>query len=189
MAVFTVIAGPNGSGKSSLTRQLDFEGRVNLLDPDAIARQMTPDDPSRSALSAGREVIRRSRSYIEAGENFAVETTFSGGWILTTIEAAIDKGFFIRLVYVCLNTPERNIQRVRERVAQGGHSVPDEDIRRRYSRSLENVATILEKVNQASLYDNSEEALRKVLEMRKGAITWQDSNLPLWASGLIADLS
>jgi hypothetical protein len=62
--VLTVLAGPNGSGKSSITSSLEFEGRENLLDPDAIARRINPADPYRAAVAAGREVITRTRQYL-----------------------------------------------------------------------------------------------------------------------------
>jgi hypothetical protein len=67
-------------------------------------------------------------------------------------------------VYICLDTPERSIQRVRERVAQGGHDVPDTDVRRRYIRSLLNLPAALSLAHQAMVYDNSEAEPRKVLE-------------------------
>jgi predicted ABC-type ATPase len=74
----TVLAGPNGSGKSSTTRYFQFEGRENLLDPDAIARRSDPEDPSRAAVKAGREVIRRIREYLDGERSFGIETTLSG---------------------------------------------------------------------------------------------------------------
>ena len=115
----------------------------------------------------------------------ALPSRFSGGWILAVIRAASQAGFFVRLIYVCVDSPERNIQRVRERVAQGGHDVPGEDIRRRYARSLENVAGVLANLNEAILFDNSEAEPRKVLEMRSGAIIFSDFGNALWAKALI----
>jgi predicted ABC-type ATPase len=53
----TVFAGPNGSGKSSVTRHFEFDGKDEVLDPDAIAKRMNPSDPTQSAIAAGREVI------------------------------------------------------------------------------------------------------------------------------------
>jgi predicted ABC-type ATPase len=70
--ILTVVAGPNGSGKSSLLRRLDFEGKQNLLDTDAIAKGMNPGDPTQAAMAAGREVIRREREYINSGQSFAL---------------------------------------------------------------------------------------------------------------------
>jgi predicted ABC-type ATPase len=117
--VLTVVGGPNGSGKSSIIRGLAFEGRDNLLEADAIARRIDPANPRRAAVAAAREVIRRTREYVKNHQSFAIETTLSGGGTLATMRQAQAHGFIVRLVYVCLDNPERSIQRVRERVAQG----------------------------------------------------------------------
>jgi predicted ABC-type ATPase len=114
----TIFAGPNGSGKSSLIRQVEFEGRSNLLEPDAIARR------------------------IKSGNS--ATTTLAGRWTNSAIGAALERLFFTRLFYICLDNPERSIQRVRERVAQGGPDVPDADVRRRYTRSLKNASHVLQ---------------------------------------------
>ena len=182
MPILTILAGPNGSGKSTLTSQLNFEGRANLLDPDAIARRMDPADPSRVALAAGRETIRRTREYLKNAQSFGIETTLSGGGYLETMKAARTKGFFIRLVYICVGNPEKNIQRVRQRLAQGGHDVPDEDVRRRYERSLSNLPEALTLANEAWLYDNSGDAPRMVMESRDGIIVWYADDEPAWAA-------
>jgi predicted ABC-type ATPase len=78
-----VIAGPNGSGKSTLTAAVDFEGRANLVDPDAIARGMNPSHPESAAGPAAREAIARCRGYLAAKTSFAVETTLAGKRALT----------------------------------------------------------------------------------------------------------
>jgi predicted ABC-type ATPase len=137
--VLTVFGGPNGSGKSSIIERVAFEGKHNLLDSDAIAKRLNPNNPGQSAIAAARDVLRRTHAYIEAGQSFAVETTLAGSWILTAIQAALQQGWMVRVVYICVDTPERNIRRVRERVLQGGHDVPDEDVRRQYARSLLNI--------------------------------------------------
>src|SRR6185437_2717621 len=86
--ILTIIAGPNGSGKSTLTGRLTFEGRENLLDPDAIAKHINPSDPGRAAVTAGREVIKRTRGYLLNCESFSIETTLSGGGYLETMREA-----------------------------------------------------------------------------------------------------
>jgi predicted ABC-type ATPase len=141
--LLTVFGGPNGSGKSSVIRQMEFEGQENLLDTDAIAKRMDPDNPRRAAVAAGREVILRTREYLGNRQSFAIETTLSSRSTLTTICEAMERGFIVHLFYVCVSTPERSIQRVCERVTQGGHDVPEEDIRRRYARSLQNLPAVL----------------------------------------------
>ena len=100
MPLLTVFAGPNGSGKSSLIKQVKFEGQQNLLEPDAVARRMNPEFPRKAGISAGREVLRRTREYIRREESFAIETTLAGSWTNSAIMAALERSFFVRLFYV-----------------------------------------------------------------------------------------
>jgi predicted ABC-type ATPase len=178
--VLTVVGGPNGSGKSSIVCGLEFEGRDDLLEADAIAKRIDPSNPRRAAVAAAREVIRRTREYLENRQSFAIETTLSSRSTLATMRQAQAHGFVVRLVYVCLDNPERSIQRVRERVAQGGHDVPDADIRRRYNRSLLNLPAALRLVHQAVVYENSEAEPRKVLETQAGTVVWRAHSEPAW---------
>ena len=185
MSVLTVFAGPNGSGKSSLIRQVGFEGRENLLEPDAIAKRMRPELPQEAGISAGREVLRRSAEYVRESRSFAIETTLAGNWTNSVIRTALEQSFFTRLFYICVDNPERSIQRVRERVAQGGHDVPDSDVRRRYARSLGNAGRILKIVHQGLVFDNSGAEPRPVFEMRRGRLFNMADETPAWAATLL----
>jgi len=129
MPVLTIVAGPNGSGKSTLVRFIEFDGKENFLNPDDIAIQLSPSDPQKAAFAAGRQVLERTQANLQAGVSFAVETTLSSKQPLETIRKAKDYGFYVNVIYMALNDPEKNILRVAERVASGGHNVPDEDVR------------------------------------------------------------
>jgi predicted ABC-type ATPase len=185
--ILTVFAGPNGSGKSSLIRQVDFEGRQNLLEPDAIAGRINPEFPQRAGIPAGREVLRRTADYVRRSESFAIETTLSGSWTNSAIRAALEQSFFLRLFYICLDNPERSIQRVRERMAVGGHAVPDADVRRRYARSLANARQVLRIVHHGFVFDNSGIEPRPVLEMRMGRVVSLAAEIPAWAATLVKE--
>jgi predicted ABC-type ATPase len=184
--VLTVIAGPNGSGKSTFTSRLTTEAKANLLDPDAVAKRIDPADPTRAAIAAAREVITRTREYLDRGESFALETTLAGRNYLDVMAEAKLRGFNVRLIYICLDLPERNVQRVSERVLRGGHFVPDLDVKRRYERSLANLPAALRIAHDAVAYDNSDRHPVKVFEARNGTITWRSPKLPAWASSLTA---
>jgi predicted ABC-type ATPase len=164
-----------------------FEGRENLLDPDAIARRINPADLRKAAIDAAREAIVRTRSYLREKQSFAIETTLSSSSILETMSQALAAGFVVNLVYVCLDNADWNIERVRARFARGGHDVPDEDVRRRYERSLANLMPAVARANEAWLYDNSGDQPQLVLEARNGSIAWRAADLPAWviASGLL----
>ena len=180
MPTLTLIAGPNGSGKSTLTRSIDFDGRERLLDPDAIARELNPLDVSAAAITAAREVLRRTAEYFNPGLSFAVETTLSGKGRLDLIREAKSRGDTVNLIFVGVNNPELCITRIRRRASQGGHSVPDVDARRRYARSVANAAQALRQVYFAKFYDNSGEGHRLILIAEDGVIVWQLDPLPDW---------
>jgi len=88
----------------------------------------------------------------------------------------------------CLDTLERSIQRVRERVAQGGHDVPDTNVRRRYERSLLSLPAALRLAHEAIVYGNSDEP-RKVLETRGGTVVWRTHSEPAWVTRARESLS
>ena len=131
-----MVAGPNGSGKSTLTASIEFEGNANLIDPDAIARGMDPLRPSSRAIPAARQAILRCRSLLLNRQSFTLETTLAGHGAISLMHQAERIGYRTFLVYVALGDPELHIERVRLRVSQGGHDIPDGDIRRRYARSM-----------------------------------------------------
>ncbi len=187
MPTLTIFAGPNGSGKSSLIRQVEFEGRENLLEPDAIAKRISPEFPQQGGISAGREVLIRAAEYIRSGQSFAIETTLSGNWTNSTIREAMERSFFTKLFFICVDNPEWNIHRVSERVAQGGHDVPDEDVRRRYVRSIANAKRVLRIVHEALVFDNSGSQPKQIFEMRAGRVVHIANEIPPWAAALLED--
>ncbi len=188
MPVLTVIAGPNGSGKSTLTSTLDFEDWEYVLDPDAIARQLDPRDPPKAAIAAGREVLQRMRRYMDERRSFAIETTLASKKTLNWIREAKSHGFTVRLIYLCLDTPEHNMLRVRARVARGGHDVEDQDIRRRYHRSLANLPEAIGIADEVIIYDNTKRTQRRILELRNGSIVWEATDEPEWLTEIRAAL-
>lgn len=180
----TVIAGPNGAGKSTLTRSLGLVG--DLIDPDAIAREINPQQPEAAAGPAGREALLRAEACILAGQSFAQETTMSGNSTARLIGRAKAAGFRIDLRYVGLKSADIHETRVAKRVEEGGHSVPVADIQRRYYRSLAALPGILAKVDRATLYDNSSrDGHRFVASFANGKFTATAPDAPAWAQSAI----
>lgn len=163
-----------------MTWTLDDQVRANLLDPDAIAKRLDPIDPRRAALTAGRETLTRIQEHLEGRTSFAIETTLSSKNNLRTMRDAKSRGFFVELIYVCLNAPERNILRVQERVLKGGHDVSEEDVRRRYDRSLDNLTAAIQMADWAIIYDNSQSTYDKMLEFQDNSIVWRAPKLANW---------
>ncbi len=188
MPVLTVVAGPNGSGKSTLTKALNFEGRENLLDPDAIARRLNASAPRSVTLAAGREILMRIEDCLDKRASFAIETTLASKRTLGMMREAKILGLDLQLVYIGLETSELGILRVQQRVSQGGHDVPDKDIRRRYVRSPANLPEAIQIADRAIVFDNSGSGQRKMLETEHGSITWSTTKPPRWVTGILSAL-
>lgn len=140
-------------------------------------------------MAAGREVLHHMRSYIDERLSFAIETTLASAKTLNWIREGKSHGFTVEMIYLCLDTPEHSLLRVRARASRGGHDVEDQDIRRRYYRSLANLPEAIRIANRTILYDNSEHERRKVLEFRDGSIVWRASNEPEWITEVRAALA
>jgi predicted ABC-type ATPase len=185
---FTLVAGPNGSGKSTLTGAVTFEGSCNVVDADAIARGLDPELPARAAFAAARQTILRCRTLLDKRESFTLESTLAGHGALSLMRGAKNAGYRTLLVYVALRDPELHIERVRLRVAQGGHDIPDADIRRRYARSLFNASEAMRLADEVLVLDNSGPQPESMMRLRNGQIFWRASSLPLWVQKLALSL-
>ncbi|MBK7928703.1 MAG: AAA family ATPase [Bryobacterales bacterium] len=182
-----MVAGPNGSGKSTLSAEI--AAGVTVIDPDAIARTIEPAEPSRAAIPAARRAILRCRELISQRESLIVESTLAGHGAIALMTTAKRAGYRTLLVYVALGEPELHIDRVRLRVAQGGHDIPDADIRRRYFRSLSRAPEAIRLADEAIVLDNAGPRPERVLMLRSGQITWKSTSLPEWVSGLVLRLA
>ena len=155
-----IIAGPNGAGKTTFAREyLPIEvGCVNFINADMIAMGLSPFNPDKAAIRAGRIMLSEMESYVKRGESFAFETTLSGKRYARLIPIWKRLGYRIDMYYLKLFHVEMAIERVKARVAQGGHSVPEDIIRRRYQAGLHNFIQIYrELVDTCLVYDNSGE--------------------------------
>lgn len=144
-----VLAGPNGSGKSTLYERMSHRFKGPFINADQLAIK------TGSKASGGREAIKERNRLFAEKHGFTVETTLSGAGPLKMMEKALELGYDVRLYFVSLNDPEKNMQRVKDRVVKGGHDVPVEDIERRYQRSLENLPKALKIAHRSYVYDNS----------------------------------
>ena len=136
-----VVAGPNGSGKSTFALEYlpAFAGSIEYVNPDMMAKGLSPVDISLSAMKAGRLTLMRIAELIASGDSFGFESTLSGRGHLKLLAEAKASGYAIHLYYLWM--PERMMlpSRIRHRVLAGGHDVPTPDVLRRYARSVENV--------------------------------------------------
>lgn len=154
-----IIAGPNGAGKTTFARQfLIEEGDCpTFINADLIAEGLSPFRPEIMAVEASRLMLEHVRRGVANLEDFAVETTLAGRAYLGYIKQWRELGYQVKLLFLELPSAEIAIQRVRQRVAQGGHDVPNEVLRRRFRKGLENFHTIYSSmVDSWLLYDASQ---------------------------------
>lgn len=135
-----IIAGCNGAGKTTasytiLPEILDCKEFVNA---DEIAKGLSPFQPEKAGIEAGRLMLKRIKTLLESGENFAFETTLSTRSYVNLVNSAKQKGYEITLLFFWLHSSELAVSRVKNRVKEGGHNIPVDVIRRRYENGLKN---------------------------------------------------
>jgi predicted ABC-type ATPase len=136
-----IIAGPNGAGKTSFANEYlsTFRGRFAFINADEIAREMIDPGLSQATrdLRAGREMLMRIRDCVDTGVNVLFETTLATLTYASKVPRWRQAGYSVGLVYLRLANVQMSLDRVRRRVAAGGHDVPEATVRRRFSKSLE----------------------------------------------------
>lgn len=157
-----VIAGVNGAGKSSIAGAMFRSEGGDYYNPDEAARKLLAASPGLDQAEANSRAWRRGRDLleqsIEKGLDFAFETTLGGSTITRLLAGAAARGAHLYVWYVGLSNPELHVRRVRARVRQGGHDIPEETIRRRFERSRLNLIALLPALAALRMYDNSTEA-------------------------------
>jgi predicted ABC-type ATPase len=154
-----IIAGCNGAGKTtaSFTILPDILDCKEFVNADEIAKGLSPFQPEKVAFEAGRVMLHRINELLLKGKSFAFETTLSTRSYKNKIVKAKEDGYRVTLLYFWLQSIELAKERVKIRVAEGGHHIDSEVIERRYKRGIENLFNIYPPiVDGALIFDNSE---------------------------------
>lgn len=160
-----IIAGPNGAGKSTLAPMLlrDRLGVLEYVNADTIAQGLSAFQPEGAAIASGRVMLKRLRQLADARVSFAFETTLATRSYAPWLKDLQRQGYGIQLIFLWLRSPDLAVERVRMRVADGGHDVPESVVRRRYVRGIRNFLGLYREVAESwGVFDNSE-MLRPIL--------------------------
>jgi predicted ABC-type ATPase len=166
-----LIGGANGSGKTTVALSLlpNVLGILEYVNADAIAAGLSPLNPESMAIQAGRLMVERLQTLAEAGVDFAFETTLAARSFAPFLRDCRNRNYTINLIYLWLPSPDLAVARVARRVASGGHSIPEDVIRRRYERGRRNFVTLYVPLCDAWIvYDNSKERYEIIAESGDG---------------------
>jgi len=176
-----IISGCNGAGKTTasytvLPEMLHCKEFVNA---DEIARGLSPFNPESVAIEAGRLMLLRMNELFKEGIDFAFETTLATRSYSSFIKQAQAKGYYVSLVYFWLESPQLAIDRVKARVAAGGHNIQEEVIIRRYRSGIKNLFNLYIPIcDYWIMLDNSKPPFKVIAKGNKNeTLTIVDSSL------------
>ena len=168
-----IISGCNGAGKTTASYSLlpEMLNCKEFVNSDEFAKGLSPFDPSKASIQASRYMLKKFRYLLERGKDFAIETTLATRTLLKMAKKAQAAGYTVTLLYFWLNSPDLAVERVRARVATGGHDIPEETIRRRYNTGIYYFFSLYAPICERwILADNSQIPFRVIAEGTKNEV-------------------
>lgn len=181
---YTIVGGVNGVGKSTFIRTHKelHPSSSEIIDADQITADLGGDP-----LTGGKAALKKIRKCLRKRVSFLQETTLSGYKTNATAKKALEQGYTVHLIYIGLDTVEESLRRIENRVREGGHDIPREDVIRRFQNRWDAVSKILPYCVEAEFYDNEEDFV-KVAEYRDGKFRRFANNTCFWIDELEAYL-
>lgn len=176
---FTILGGVNGVGKTTLAGVL--KGVKDNFGMFVNADELTAQ--CGSILEGGKQAVSLLEECIRRGDNFTWETTLSGRKTARTIAEAHEKGYFVCLYYISVSSAEECLSRIKNRVRKGGHDIPEEIVRRRFTKRFDDLTRILPLVEETVFFDN-ENGFVHVADYRNGQLALTGNYLPEWLDEL-----
>ncbi len=153
-----IISGCNGAGKTTASFNIlpELLNCKEFVNADEIARGLSPFQPDKVSIEAGRLMLLRIDELLRSNQDFSFETTLATKSFVNTIERAKKEGYYITLIFFWLESVELAKDRVIKRVSEGGHGIAPLVIERRYKAGIKNLLTLYyDKVDSLFIYDNS----------------------------------
>ena len=190
--VLIVIAGPNGSGKTSTTRLVikhEWADQCVYINPDEIAQTKFGDWNDVNAVRQAVEYCEEWREQLlRDHKDFIFETVLSSDGKVDFLKRAKEEGYFIRMFFICTESPTINAARIANRVMEGGHDVPIQKIISRYEKAIVNAVKVMRFADRAYFYDNSIDNQNAQLLFRtaEGHFAKRDTDsIPEWANKIL----
>jgi predicted ABC-type ATPase len=164
-----IIAGCNGAGKSTSARAIiEAYGNVRaFVNADTIARGLSAFSSETVAIEAGRIMLDWLKKLANQRHTFAFETTLSGKTYATWLRTLKAQGYLVHLYYFWLDSPETAIERIRTRVAAGGHAIPDDTVRRRHTASVANFLNLYRPIADFwRIHDNTSQGGSRMIALK-----------------------
>jgi len=178
-----IIAGPNGAGKTTASYTLlpEMLNCINFVNADEIARGLSPFSPDTVDVQAARIMLQRIDELLLQKVDFALETTLATRSYVQLIKRAQIIGYKVHLLFFYLETPEQAVQRVAQRVSNGGHGIPENTIRRRFTRGIENLIHLyLPICDSVLVYNNIKTPAQLVVRKRYQNNSIEIVNVEMW---------
>jgi predicted ABC-type ATPase len=175
-----IIVGPNGAGKTTFARRFlpDYARCFEFVNVDLIASGLSPFNPERAALKAGRIMLEQIHSLAKRGVDFGFESTLSGKTYVRFLRGMKRGGYSIHIFFLWIKAVELGLERIKLRVRNGGHAIPEATVRRRFGRSLANFLRVYKPLADSwTIFDNSGDIPKMIAFEESGKIEILDPDL------------
>ncbi|MBN1870391.1 MAG: zeta toxin family protein [Candidatus Omnitrophica bacterium] len=153
-----IVAGPNGAGKTTFAKEFlpHYAHCSKFVNADLIASGLAPFSPASMSIKAGRLLLGQIQTFLDAKADFAFESTLAGRSYVPLIKEAKKNGYSLTIFFLWIPNAQLAHARIRQRVKQGGHDIPREDVVRRFGRSRDNFGQLYQSLCDSwLLFDNS----------------------------------
>lgn len=175
-----IIVGPNGAGKTTFARKFlpQYVECLEFVNADFIAGGLSPFVPERAAIHAGRLMLEQIHSLGNRGVDFGFETTLSGKTHVKLLQEMKKGGYLIHIFFLWITGVELAVERIRLRVRNGGHHIPEAIVRRRFRRSLPNFLSFYKPLADSwAIFDNSGDLSKIIAFEESGKLEILDPDL------------